>query len=135
MPVKRDRERVFARRQAAEMRGRSAETRAILILLCKFYRVLARRHKTQAGEIDLIALSPSGILCFIEVKARGAEDAAADAISERQRGRIGRAASLYLSSRPGLRHKGVRFDAILVTPGRWPRHVKDAWRPGAHGSW
>jgi putative endonuclease len=36
-----------------------------------------------------------------------------------------------LSARPALRHKGVRFDAILIAPGRWPLHLKDAWRPGS----
>lgn len=120
-------------RRAAEFHGRSAESWAALTLICKFYRIVGRRVKTPMGEIDLVALSPSGLVCFVEVKARAAEGAAADAISRRQRGRIARAAQLYLAGRPGLRHKGVRFDAILVTPGRWPRHLKDAWRPESHG--
>jgi hypothetical protein len=34
-----------------------------------------------------------------------------------------------LGARAKLRHKAVLFDAILVVPRRWPRHVKDAWRP------
>jgi putative endonuclease len=135
MSVKRARQASPVRR-AAEHQGRAAETRAAIMLFCKLYRVIGRRVKTPAGEIDLVALSPSGILCFVEVKARDAEDAAADALSRRQRGRITRAAQVYMAQRPGLRHKAVRFDAILVTPGRWPRHVKDAWRPDSHGeSW
>jgi putative endonuclease len=91
--------------------------------------VLGRRVKTHAGELDLIAMTPSGILCFVEVKARGSESDAAEAVTIRQRARIARAAALYLGARPSLRHKGVRFDAILVMPRRWPLHVKDAWRP------
>jgi putative endonuclease len=122
-----------ALRRVAESHGRSAEIRAAFLLLCKLYRILARRVKTPVGEIDLVALSPSGVLCFIEVKARAAETAAAEAISQRQRSRIARAAALYIAGRPGLRHKAVRFDAMLVTPGRWPRHLKDAWRPESHG--
>jgi putative endonuclease len=51
------------------------------------------------------------------------------ALTMRQRARIARAAALYLAARPALRHKAVRFDAMLVTPRRWPKHVKDAWRP------
>lgn len=114
---------------AAEARGRRAEWLAALLLLSKFYRLLGRRVKTPLGELDLVALSPSGILCFVEVKARTAEAEAAEAVTSRQRDRIARASALYLGARPGLRHKGVRFDAILVVPRRLPRHVKDAWRP------
>jgi putative endonuclease len=115
-------------RRVAEAHGRRSETLAAFFLRCKFYRVIGRRVRTRAGELDLVALSPSGILCFIEVKARGLETDAAEAVTARQRARIARAAELYLGTRPSLRHKGVRFDAILVTPRRWPRHLKDAWR-------
>jgi len=118
-----------ARGKAAETHGRRSETLAALFLACKFYRVLGRRVKTRAGELDLIAVSPSGILCFVEVKARALENHAVEAVTARQRQRIARAAELYLGARPGLRHKGVRFDAVLVTPRRWPVHLKDAWRP------
>ena len=116
-------------RRGAELRGRRSEFWAALSLVCKFYRVLGWRVKTKLGEIDLIAVSPNGVLCFIEVKARGLEEAAAGAITGHQRSRIERAAALYLGARPALRTKTVRFDAVLVTPGRWPRHLKDAWRP------
>ena len=94
----------------------------------KCYRVLGRRVRTPLGELDLIALSPKGILCFIEVKTRKGVREAAESVSARQQSRIARAAELYLSAHPGLRHKGVRFDAILIIPGRLPRHVQDAWR-------
>lgn len=113
----------------SEMRGRGAETRAAFYLRCKFYRVLGRRVRTRAGEIDLVALTLGGILCFIEVKARPDNARAAEALRGSQRQRIERAAALYLSTHSDLRHKGVRFDALYVVPGRWPRHLKDAWRP------
>ena len=116
-------------RRGAELRGRRSELWAVLALICKFYRVLGWRVKTRLGEIDLIAISPDGTLCFIEVKARVLEEAAADAITGGQRSRIERAAALYLGAHPALRQKAVRFDAVLVMPGRWPRHLKDAWRP------
>ena len=124
-----DREGRKLRRQAAESHGRRSEILAALWLSCKFYRVLGRRVKTHLGELDLIAMSPRGAVCFVEVKARALEGAAAEAVTFRQRARIVRAAALYLGARPKLRHKAVRFDAILVVPRRWPRHVKDAWRP------
>ena len=116
-------------RRQAEAHGRRSEFWAALYLTCKGYRVLGRRVKTRLGELDLVALSPSGALCFVEVKARAAEGSAAEAITGRQRSRIARAAALYLGAHPALRHKAVRFDAMLVTPRRWPRHLIDAWRP------
>ena len=118
-----------ASRRAAETRGRRGEGLASLMLTLKGYRVLGKRVRTHAGELDLVARSPGGVICFIEVKARPRAAEAAEAVAPRQRERIARAASLYLGARPCLRHNGVRFDAILIARGRWPRHLKDAWRP------
>src|SRR5438105_2005746 len=73
-----------ARRQAAEKRGRRSETFAALLLRLKGYRILGRRVRTHAGEIDLIARAPSGLVCFIEVKARTDEALAVDSVGLRQ---------------------------------------------------
>jgi putative endonuclease len=117
------------RRQEAERRGRAAETIAALLLRLKGYRILGRRVRTHAGEIDLIARTPSGLVCFVEVKARSAETLAAEALGVRQQARIARAAELFLAGRPGLARKGARFDVVTVTPRAFPRHIRDAWRP------
>ena len=119
-----------ARRLAAEKRGRRSEALAALLLRLKGYRILGRRVRTHAGEIDLVAHAPSGLVCFIEVKARADEASAADALGQRQQGRIARAAALYLASRPELARKGARFDVVTVSPRSLPRHLRDAWRPG-----
>lgn len=116
-------------RRAHESAGRRAEFLAGLWLALKFYRVLGWRVRNAMGEIDLVARSPAGIICFVEVKARPDETQAAEAVTLRQRERISRAALLYLGSRPRMRHNGVRFDVIYIAPGHLPRHVKDAWRP------
>ena len=116
------------RRQSAERRGRHGETLAALMLRLKGYRILGRRVRTHAGEIDLIARAPSGLICFIEVKARADEAQAATALGTRQQARIARAAALYLAARPGLAAKGVRFDVVSILPRTLPRHVRDAWR-------
>lgn len=121
--------RILESRRSAERRGRRSETLAALFLSCKFYRIVGRRVRTRVGEIDLVALSPAGVLCFIEVKARRDSDATEIALGPRQEARIARAAELYLAQRPGLGAKGVRFDTILIAHRRWPRHVRDAWRP------
>src|ERR1700753_1869190 len=85
----------ISNRQAAEMRGHRSEALAAWWLQLKGHRILGRRVKTHAGEIDLVTLCPFGPVCFVEVKARSNIRAAADAVSPEQRTRIARAASLY----------------------------------------
>jgi putative endonuclease len=123
------RERLTQARQAAETRGRSSESFAALLLRAKGYRILGRRVRTHAGEIDLVARSPFGVLCFIEVKARAHERAALEAVGARQRARIARAAALFIAGKPKLARKGLRFDIVTVAPRALPRHIRDAWRP------
>ena len=113
-------------RQAAEQRGHRAETLAALLLRLKGHRILGRRVKTHAGEIDLVSLCPFGPVCFIEVKARADARAAAESVGPSQRTRIARAATLYLASRPALAKRGMRFD--IVTVAGFPKHYRDAWR-------
>jgi putative endonuclease len=118
-----------ARRLAAEKRGRRGEALAALLLRLKFYRILGRRVRTRAGEIDLIARTPGGLVCFVEVKARADGVSAAEALGIGQKARIARAAELYLAARPALARNGARFDIVTVLPGKLPRHIRDAWRP------
>lgn len=118
----------IARGRNADKRGRRSETFAAALLILKGYRILGRRVRTRVGEIDLIARAPGGIVCFIEVKARGGELAALDSIGARQRLRIGQAARLWLAARPGLRPAAIRYDVIALAPGRLPHHLRDAWR-------
>src|ERR1700761_2212220 len=113
-------------RQQAEKRGTRGEAFAAWLLRLKGHRILGRRIKTHAGEIDLVTLSPFGPVCFIEVKARALARDAAEAVGPEQRTRIARAASLYLAARPGLAKRGARFD--IVTVAGLPRHLPDAWR-------
>lgn len=120
-------DRLTLSKRAAERRGRLSEGLAALLLRLKFYRILGRRVRTHAGEIDLIARSPSGVLCFIEVKARREDRSALESVGSRQRARIARAATLFVAGRNNLTRKGMRFDIITVAP--FPRHIPDAWRP------
>jgi putative endonuclease len=114
------------RKQMAEKRGHRGEMLAALLLQLKGHRILGRRVKTHAGEIDLVSLPLIGPVCFIEVKARRLARDAAEAVAPAQRTRIARAASLYLASRPALARRGARFDIIAVAG--IPRHFKDVWR-------
>ena len=116
-------------RYAAERRGHRSETLAALWLRLKGYRILARRLKTRAGEIDLVAAAPFGPVCFVEVKARGNARSAAESVGPAQQTRIARAASLYLASRPHLSRRGSRFDIVAIAPHTLPVHHRDVWRP------
>lgn len=116
-------------RQQAERRGRWAETLAVLMLSLKGYRIIARRARTPAGEIDLIARR-GGVLVFTEVKARDSQEAGASAVTPRQRERITRAAEAFVLARPDLAGLDWRFDLITVAGLFRLRHLADAWRPG-----
>jgi putative endonuclease len=111
-----------ARRRAAEDRGRRAETVAAWFLRLKGYRILSRRYKTPAGEIDLIARRGRTIV-FVEVKQRPDDAAALDAITAAARKRIARAADLWLSRHPAAVGFDRRFDVILALPRSIPRHL------------
>jgi putative endonuclease len=114
------------RRQEAERRGRIAETAAALFLRAKGYRILARRYRTSAGEIDLVARR-RGHLAFVEVKARRFMADALSAIQVRQRQRIARAAEAFLAGHPEFVGDEVSFDAIFVAPWKLPVHIPAAW--------
>lgn len=117
----------LARRQRAWRRGVWAETVCTIVLRLRGYRIIERRLRSPAGEIDILARR-GDVLAVVEVKARGDIATAAEAITPRQRERLIRAAGWVLSGRPDLAALQVRFDVMLVAPWRLPRHILDAWR-------
>ena len=78
------------------------------------------------GEIDIIARRRT-LLIFVEVKARENLDDAAWSVTPRQRQRIAAAAEVWLAHNPDARIRDMRFDAMLVAPGRIPRHITAAF--------
>ena len=105
--------------------GHLAEFLAAWMLRLKGYRILKRRYKTPVGEIDLIA-ARGWTLVAVEVKYRASFLNAGEAITPKQRKRIEMALSLY------LRHlrwtpDNIRFDAVLLIPYKWPKHIANAW--------
>ena len=106
--------------------GLSAESRAAMFLIAKAYRIAARRWKTPFGEIDIVARRRRALV-FVEVKARETADDAALAVTERSKRRIVGAAELWLAQHPGDVQRLIRFDVILVTPGKMPRHLANAF--------
>jgi len=106
--------------------GISAESRAAAYLIAKGYRILARRWKSPVGEIDIVARRRR-LLVFVEVKARASLDAAAESLNVRQQQRIAAAAEAWLAAFPDPNILDMRFDAVLVAPGKIPRHIPAAF--------
>src|ERR1700754_4589979 len=115
-----------AERQVAFRTGTSAESRAAAYLIAKCFPILARRFLSPVGEIDIVARRRK-LLVFVEVKARERLDDAAWSVTERQRARIIAAAEAWLAANPVDAIEDIRFDAILVAPGRIPRHIPAAF--------
>jgi putative endonuclease len=93
--------------------------------MSKGYRILARRHRTPHGEIDLIATRGRRI-AFVEVKRRGTLSDAEAALTPYQARRVAMAADFWIARRPRFRDHEIGLDAILVVPGRLPRHLPNA---------
>ena len=108
-------------RRRAEDKGRRAETIAAWYLRAKGYRILDRRVRTRAGEIDIVARK-GDTLVFVEVKARATLDSAIFALHPAARRRI-EAASRVLAPHYAGRCTTTRIDAVLVRPWRLPVHL------------
>lgn len=119
-----------AARRRADHRGRATEIIALVYLMLTFHRILARRWRGSAGEIDLIARRGERII-FCEVKFRYAADAAAVPTAQ-QRRRIARAAQQFCQQRRISPTFEQRFDLIQISPSFGGmlykiRHIRDAW--------
>ncbi|MGE4321527.1 MAG: YraN family protein [Sphingobium sp.] len=117
-----------ARRLAAERRGRQAERIAAWWLRLKGWRIVGRRMRTAAGEVDLVARRGT-MLAFVEVKSRATAADLDLAIDERRLARVAAAAELlwHALAQPG---DDMRIDVILLAPGHAPRHLTNVWHGG-----
>lgn len=114
-------------RVEAERRGRRGERRAAWWLRLHGWRVLARRVKTPRGEIDLIARRGRTV-AFVEVKWRAGKAGLDQAIDAYRLRRVG-AAVEAVAHRHARAGDTIRIDVLLLAPGRWPRHIVNAWQP------
>ena len=113
-------------RQAAEKRGRGAESLGCWYMRLKGWRILARRARVPGGEVDIVARR-GRILAFVEVKARASDAAAGFALDAYRLRRVVVAAE-RLAPRFQRAGDDVRIDALLIVPGRWPRHLANVWQ-------
>jgi putative endonuclease len=83
------------------------------------YEVLARRHRTRFGELDLV-VRDGGVLVFVEVKARRPGPGRPfDALDPTKREQVRRMAVAWMHDTAGRPFfESVRFDAVgvVVTP-------------------
>jgi putative endonuclease len=115
------------RGKRARRDGRRGEYLCALWLMAKGYRVLGFRLRTALAEIDILA-SKGDVVAVVEVKRRASLEAALDAVTPTQRDRLLRAARSIAARRPDLSGASIRLDLMALAPGRWPRHIHDAWR-------
>lgn len=95
------------------LNGLAAEDIAERCYLERGCTTLAKRWRSEAGEIDLIMRAPDAVI-FVEVKARRTTSEAAYSISPKQWQRIMSSAEIYMSDH-GLAHgTDLRFDAALI---------------------
>lgn len=115
------------RGRQADLRGRLAEDAAHAALRSDGWNILARRLRTAAGEIDLIA-EKEGLLAIVEVKARPKLSDAVIALTDRQRTRLVLATEIALANNPNWGEGGVRFDLLVVDAKGTVRRIADAFR-------
>lgn len=94
--------------------GDQGEDRAVRYLESRDYIVLERQWRCRFGELDIVARSPEGCLCFVEVKRRGPGSIGLprEFVDGRKQARLRKAAGLYLSFH-GL-DLPARFDVAEV---------------------
>jgi putative endonuclease len=114
------------RGRAARRDGRRGEWLCALILLAKGYRLLGFRLRTAQAEIDILAAKGRAV-AVVEVKRRSSLAEALEAVTPRQRERLMAAARSLSARRPDLADAAVRLDLMALAPGRWPRHIRNAW--------
>ncbi|MDX2083247.1 MAG: YraN family protein [Rickettsiales bacterium] len=101
-----------------------AEKIVIIFLRLKGYQILAWRHKTYFGEIDIIAKRKK-IIAIIEVKARRYKTDFEEVLRPSQIKRIKKATEFFISKNQKFQHQQIRFDFIAVNKFLIPKHYKN----------
>ncbi len=119
--------RDYSSRLSAERKGRKGETLAVIFLVLKGYRIIARRYKTKLGEVDIIARRRD-VVAMVEVKARATLLEAMDAVDFSSMKRIEAAGDIWLSKQRDYAKINIRYDLIAILPRKWPVHVESLFQ-------
>ena len=112
--------------------GKQGESLACDALRAQGYVILATRHRTRFGEIDIVA-EHGRTLVFVEVKARrtARHGTAAESLSPRKQRRIAAMALDYLAWNHRL-ESPCRFDVVAIDgigrAGMTIKVIRDAWQ-------
>jgi putative endonuclease len=113
--------------------GLEAEALVARMLERAGWKVLARRHRSSAGELDLVCLDPELTLVGIEVRARrgGRAGNAIESVSTAKVARL-RASLATYAALERVGHRSLRVDLVTLDrqDARWRvvRHPGvDAW--------
>lgn len=93
--------------------GLAAEESVARLYTRNGHHIAAKRWRSKAGEIDLIAKKDGNVI-FIEVKKSRNFDTAAQMLNQRQMSRIYNSAAIYLDGEPAGQDSDARFDVALV---------------------
>jgi putative endonuclease len=118
---------------ARQQFGLFGEDAACDALAARGYEVIARRYRTRAGELDIVARD-GDYLVFVEVKARQTRSFGdpEEAVTDAKQQKMVRMATDYLT-RHGIGDVPCRFDVVAVNTEVEPPEVTviaDAFRPG-----
>jgi putative endonuclease len=120
--------------QTAYATGLAAEEAACAALIADGWTIHARRMRTKAGEVDVVA-EKAGILSIIEVKSRPTLAEAASCLTPRQQSRLLSACEIIVAQHAAWGRNGVRLDLLVVNPAGQVRRIADAFRLGDHANW
>lgn len=122
---------MFKKSKSSYARGHFAEKKAMLFLLLHGWWPVAMNYVvgrgTGAGEVDLICVRGKTII-FVEVKCRSTIRQAAEALTLKNQMRVAKSSAVFLKNHPKYQKFQVRYDAVLMAPKTWPKHVKGAWQ-------
>jgi putative endonuclease len=100
--------------------GESGENLAVSELTARGYAILARRYRTEHGEIDIVA-EHGGTLVFVEVRARATAEfgRAAETVDDRKKRKVTAMAAEYLA-RHRITNRPCRFDVVAIDEAEGP---------------
>jgi putative endonuclease len=103
--------------------GERAELAVATWLSTLGWRVLERRWRGPAGELDLVCVDPGGVLVGVEVKVRRTDRAGSglESVERRRLGRLRATLAAFATARV-VAHQGARLDLVTLTPaddGKW----------------